>query len=99
MMIDGVSELRPMRRLVLLLILVAACKKKEEPADPDPVPTGPPPSGHSVTKINDNGEVGSGSGSAGGRFEQVAGHEGTGGPPGDGGPLDAERYGGNGQPP
>ena len=86
-----------MRWLVLPLIFVVACKKKEEPAA-DPPPSGPPATGHSVTKVKDDGTGATGSGS-----ENAGGHSSTtntaaGSAQESGPPADASLYGGNGKP-
>lgn len=90
-----------MRWLVLPLVFMVACKKKEEPAA-DPTPSGPPASGHSVTKVKDDGTGATGSGSEnGGSHSSTTTAAGSG--PGSaqeasGTPADAQLFGGNGKP-
>jgi hypothetical protein len=82
-----------MLRLVVLLCLVSACKKKEAEPEPAPMPT-TPSTGHSSTKVN---EEGSGEPTRSGHASTPT----TPAPapaPGDAGgaAIDAARYGGNG---
>ena len=83
-----------MRWLVLPLIFVVACKKKEEPA-PDPMPSGPPASGHSVTKAKDDG---TGSGDTGGGHSSTTAAAGSGSAQETAPTADAALFGGNGKP-
>src|SRR5258706_16344262 len=84
-----------MRWLVLPLVVVVGCKKKEEPA-PDPMPTGPA-TGHSVTKVKDDG---SGRDSGGHSSTTATGSAGSAGSAQESGPpADASLFGGNGKPP
>jgi hypothetical protein len=89
-----------MRWLVLPLVFVIGCKKKEEPPA-DPTPSGPPASGHSVTKVKDDGTGTTGSGGdTGGDHSSTtaaAGGSGSAREP-SGPPADAALYGGNGKP-
>jgi len=80
-------------RWLAIVVLVIGCKKQEEPA-PDPMPTAPS-TGHSITKVNEPGEEGSGSPS--GKSLQSAAKQGSATPP-SGAPADAPLFGGNGKP-
>lgn len=86
-----------MRWLVLPLVFVIGCKKKEEPA-PDPMPSGPPATGHSVTKVNDDGSGATGSGDSGAHSSTTTAAAGSGSAQESGPPADASLYGGNGKP-
>jgi hypothetical protein len=86
--------MRAMRWVLLPLVFVVGCKKKEEPP-PEPM-TGPAPSGHSVTKV---GEEGSGSGSAKAAATVASGSAAAGSAAEPAGATaDAALVGGNGKP-
>ncbi|HUS27165.1 MAG TPA: hypothetical protein VMZ53_01615 [Kofleriaceae bacterium] len=91
-----------MRWVLLALVFVVGCKKKEEAPAEEPL-TGPPPTGHSVTKVGEEGSAGgSATAPAGsGSTTATAGSSTTASPAGpvDAGTADASRFGGNGKPP
>jgi len=99
-----------MGRFAFLVLVLAACPKKETDATLEPLGSAPPPTGRSVTKVNEDGESTDGGGLRG-KLEKMGG--GNDEPKGSakkaapedasataGNPkIDAGLYGGNGAPP
>jgi hypothetical protein len=83
-----------MRWLVLPLLVVVGCKPKTEEPVVEPVGSGPPPSGHSVTKVGEEGSGNVGSGKTASGSSTTSANAGA----VDAGTVDAALYGGNGKP-
>lgn len=97
-----------MGRFAILVLFLAACPKKAKEAELEPLGSGKaPPTGHSVTKVTEDGEVPRDGGGLRSKLEDMAntGTDGGKGPApkavddAGAGPADASLFGGNGAPP